>query len=128
MKITKPRTRVETVERRYDFDEAAKFGCGFSFKVDDDWNVIVTDANRHSVAYVLFGSRTYVPRKTETRRHYYDPARGNCDRCGRTVYLDGFTNTCNNCGADYNLDGQLLAPRHFWGEETGETYADIVIG
>ena len=49
---------------------------------------------------------------------------GRCD-CGDEVYLGGFTNTCDRCGADYNSAGQLLAPRCFWGEETGEHPADI---
>lgn len=47
--------------------------------------------------------------------------------CGETVRLDRFTNTCN-CGREYNMDGSLLAPRSQWGEETGETAADIELG
>lgn len=49
-----------------------------------------------------------------------------CD-CGETVCCQGFTSTCV-CGADYNWAGQQLAPRSFWGEETGETCADILNG
>lgn len=45
--------------------------------------------------------------------------------CGQEVYCSGFTNTCE-CGADYNHAGQLLAPRSQWGEETGESVADIL--
>lgn len=44
--------------------------------------------------------------------------------CGRDVECHAFTNACP-CGADYNWSGQRLAPREQWGEETGETYADI---
>lgn len=44
--------------------------------------------------------------------------------CGRRVECEGFTTTCP-CGADYNWAGQRLAPREQWGEETGETLADI---
>lgn len=48
--------------------------------------------------------------------------------CGKPLELsDGFLNTCS-CGRDYNGAGQLLAPRHQWGEETGETLADIFNG
>jgi hypothetical protein len=47
-----------------------------------------------------------------------------CD-CGRIVTCCGFTNSCD-CGRDYNWNGSQLAPRRFWGEETGESYADIV--
>lgn len=50
---------------------------------------------------------------------------GLCDECGERVCLDGFTNTCD-CGADYNMSGQRLADRSQWGEETGETLADIL--
>ena len=41
------------------------------------------------------------------------------------VELSNFTNTCRSCGADYNSSGQLLAPRHMWGEETGEHCTEI---
>ena len=37
-----------------------------------------------------------------------------------------FTNTCDRCGDDYNSAGQRLAPREQWGEETGESAADIL--
>ena len=45
--------------------------------------------------------------------------------CGRGVECIGFTNTCD-CGRDYNMSGELLAPRSQWGEETGESVADIL--
>lgn len=47
-------------------------------------------------------------------------------KCGRRVECDGFTNTCDRCGADYNWAGERLAPRSEWGEETGESAADIM--
>ena len=48
-----------------------------------------------------------------------------CD-CYNVVTIDDcMTNTCTRCGADYNGNGSQLAPREQWGEETGETYADI---
>jgi hypothetical protein len=53
------------------------------------------------------------------------PAVGLCDYCDAEVELSGFTNTCE-CGADYNSSGQALAPREQWGEETGESLADIL--
>ena len=46
--------------------------------------------------------------------------------CGQTLECDGFTNTCPVCGADYNWNGTRLAPREQWGEETGETAAEIL--
>lgn len=45
--------------------------------------------------------------------------------CGEEVVCDGFTNICS-CGADYNWSGQRLASRSQWGEETGESVADII--
>lgn len=50
-----------------------------------------------------------------------------CPRCRRHVELCSFTNTCE-CGADFNMEGALLADRSQWGEETGETAADILMG
>lgn len=46
--------------------------------------------------------------------------------CGAWMACDGFTNTCDRCGRDYNSSGQELAPRSQWGEETGESLADIL--
>lgn len=46
--------------------------------------------------------------------------------CGQWLACDSFTNTCRCCGRDYNWSGQRLAPREQWGEETGETAADIL--
>ncbi len=46
--------------------------------------------------------------------------------CGQWLLCAGFTNTCEHCGTDYNMSGQALAPRYQWGEETGESLADIL--
>ena len=46
--------------------------------------------------------------------------------CGEDIICDQFTNTCYTCGADYNSAGWRLAPRSQWGEETGESLADIL--
>jgi len=48
--------------------------------------------------------------------------------CGRWMQCNSFTNTCDQCGKDYNGAGQELAPRSQWGEETGETASDIMMG
>lgn len=48
--------------------------------------------------------------------------------CGTWLRCDRFTNTCHRCHTDYNANGVRLAPRECWGEETGETAADIVNG
>jgi hypothetical protein len=75
--------------------------------------------------------RTTTLEKEESRmkiiqhRKDREPAVGACNRCGAHVTLSGFTNTCR-CGADYNMSGQELADRSQWGEETGESVADIL--
>ncbi len=46
--------------------------------------------------------------------------------CGYFLVCSKFTNTCERCGADYNWTGAKLAPRRFWGEETGESVSDIL--
>lgn len=50
-----------------------------------------------------------------------------CERCGEILLCMTNTNTCD-CGADYNMSGQILAPRSQWGEETGESVSDILLG
>jgi len=47
-------------------------------------------------------------------------------QCGNTIHCVAFTNHCLKCGRDYNFSGQILAQRSQWGEETGETAADII--
>lgn len=49
---------------------------------------------------------------------------GKC-QCGEIVEYSRFTSTCV-CGRDYNGSGELLASREQWGEETGESVADIL--
>jgi hypothetical protein len=44
--------------------------------------------------------------------------------CGQWLRCDRFTVTCDGCGTDYNQSGQALAPREFWGEETGEHWSE----
>jgi hypothetical protein len=45
-----------------------------------------------------------------------------CD-CGSKVECwDAWSNACPTCPREYNSDGSELAPRRFWGEETGERF------
>jgi len=90
-----------------------------------------TDADGYTTYIPISGTGTMVTRKVSKGvvntygKWIHTPAVGECNRCGRDVHLSGFTNTCE-CGADYNMSGQMLAPREQWGEETGETVADIL--
>lgn len=93
--------------------------------------VIGSDAEGES-GYVLVPGSGYLTKVkmidlgVQTYHHsYVHPAVGEC-ACGAHVELDRFTNTCHKCGRDYNSSGQLLAPRVFWGEETGESVSDIL--
>jgi len=45
--------------------------------------------------------------------------------CDKKLLCPNFTNTCTTCKSDYNWAGQRLASREQWGEETGESAADI---
>jgi hypothetical protein len=45
-----------------------------------------------------------------------------CD-CGCLLsWSPGYDETCDRCGTEYNSSGTQLAPRHQWGEETGESF------
>jgi hypothetical protein len=57
---------------------------------------------------------------------WWEPAIGLCNVCGTEVALEGDPCTCPKCNTDYNSAGQQLAPRSQWGEETGESLADIL--
>jgi hypothetical protein len=60
-------------------------------------------------------------------QHHYEPPVIACLRCQNEVTLsDAWLSTCSHCGADYNGSGQLLAPRHLWGEEASEHPADLL--
>jgi len=48
--------------------------------------------------------------------------------CNEWMLCEKFTNNCEKCDKDYGMDGGRLAPRSHWGEETGETYSDIIRG
>lgn len=76
----------------------------------------IVNGQRYGVGRIV--KRTLICRHRERSRLL-------CE-CGGSVYLGGFTNTCATCGADYNMSGSLLAPRSQWGEETGESVADIL--
>jgi len=48
--------------------------------------------------------------------------------CGVALICQYNTNTCSVCNTDYNMSGQKLAPREQWGEETGESPNDVLLG
>ncbi len=128
MKIIQHRRWIETVEYQLHFDSLKNPGCGFWIPADEKGNPINTEHRPHAVAEFeeMKDDPDYGPPKFEIRRwKNVEPRIGLCD-CGEEVELEGFTNTCERCGNDYNASGQLLAPREQWGEETGETAADLL--
>lgn len=127
MKIIKHSEFHESVSYELMFDVHGP-GWGFGFPCDAAGNVdpvyvAANEARATNYAKCLAGSVKPYVQKIEN--HWREPAIGKCVRCGRHVSLSGFTNTCD-CGADYNSAGQLLADRSQWGEETGESLADIL--
>jgi len=134
VKIIKHRERIEKVyyQRCFYWSGQEDLNYGFGFDCDEDGNVDEQKLNPcglENFKKCLTGSvngEKIIDRGAVKHIHtYIDPAIGLCNGCGEEVVLYGFTNTCE-CGLDYNSSGQQLAPRHFWGEETGEHYSDIL--
>lgn len=146
-RFIKQRTTRETIEYRRFFEDIRRSGSGFGFECNADGtptNLNPTSKESYEACltgkvevYARIGDPEFVPGKDtvitmevvdrgieEVRHSWTEPAVIACD-CSRHVTLDGFTNTCE-CGADYNGSGQRLAPRKQWGEETGESLADIL--
>ena len=127
--------RLETSEEyRLCFSLADAPDCGWSFPCDADGNVdeaalhpdgldnlrlCRTGQGRSGRAIILDG----VMCEQRTIRY---PAVARC-LCGARLELaSSWLNTCDVCGRDYDGSGTALAPRHHWGEETGEHWADLV--
>lgn len=123
------RVRVTSYGLFFAYDKT--YNAGFSFPCDKDGKVdesqlapLGLENYRKCLTGNVNGQAVLPPIVNDYSHSYWACAVGRC-RCGQTVQLDGFTNTCA-CGRDYNSNGQLLAPREQWGEDTGETLADIL--
>jgi len=134
MKILRRGTIEVVTHYHRDFDWPGMPGCGLGFDCDEHGNVNVDalqPAGRANYEAALTGFVDGEPIVDKGVRSWKstqrEPSVGQCNHCRREVILDGFTNTCE-CGIDYNSAGQELAPRSQWGEETGETAADILMG
>lgn len=125
MKIIRHRERIDSKRRFLSFERAD--GSGYWFPLGADDRPLLDADNRANYESCVSDKGLGPGRIREVDTSYNQPAVGLCDRCGAEVVLAGFTNTCD-CGADYNHAGQMLAPRGCWGEETGETAADILRG
>jgi len=129
MRIISHRQTVETEYHIHDFRYVDDDSAGYCFDVDTAGKLLTNDyvplANyQQCLTGIINGRKTEDWGVKTYTSCYAEPAVGLCD-CGKEVTLYGFTNTCE-CGRDYNMSGQLLAPRCQWGEETGESLADIL--
>lgn len=137
MKIIKERKRWEHILHTREFELKGHRGNGWCFDSDENGNVDTDKLRAERPAaydnYIMCisgktkaGDEIVDLGHMKTLSQGSDPAIGRCD-CGLEVHLCGFTNTCE-CGRDFNMSGQELAPRSHWGQETGETAADILRG
>ena len=126
MHIINESERVYRHEFTLSFSSVETPGWGYSFPCDEAGNIqSLNPTASANLAYAIAHPELFIPNGVEKREwSYFQPAIGKCS-CGREVDLAHFTNTCN-CGADYNMSGQRLAPRQFWGEETGEQPSDCI--
>jgi len=126
--------RLETSEEyRLCFSLADAPGCGWSFPCDADGNVdeaamhpdglnnlwMCRTGGRSGRAIIFDG----VMCEQHTIRI---PAVARC-QCGARLELESsWLNICASCGHACDGSGAALAPRHHWGEETGEHWADLL--
>ena len=129
MQIIKKRQYIKETSYELVFEWVTTPGGGFGFPCDADGKVNTHGMSIHALrnlADCKAGVNNVKPGIVQENKYSYsEPAIGLCNHCEREVELSGFTNTCD-CGADYNMSGQELAPRCQWGEETGESLADIL--
>lgn len=127
--------RSERITRvSYDrYFESTEFpGSGFSFRCDES-GTVDTDAlagpMRDNYWRCIVGIEDVVDRGVRRSENTYtEPAAIRC-RCGAEVVLySSWASECEKCGTEYNGGGQALAPRSQWGEETGESVADMESG
>ena len=104
--------------------------AGFSFDCDKAGKVDVENMNpagRENYEKCLDGTHDVIDKGVQSWENSYRvPAVGKCE-CGREVQLEehGMSGIDCECGRIYNSSGQALAPRSQWGEETGESFADM---
>ena len=126
MKILKPFKQGVSISYSLDYRYKNDINSGFSFPCDADGNVSKMHDNAKSnyeacKIGVVRGELVQFQGIREHHHSYAIPAVGKCT-CGRHVTLSHSDNECDHCGRIYSITGQELAPRHLWGEETGESF------
>jgi hypothetical protein len=126
--IIRERRRIITTEYERVFSWRNDPDSGFGFPCDEHGNLLegLQAPGLENYQKCLSGEYDVIDHGVELLEYAsVEPAVLRCD-CGAEVLLwDAFLETCGRCGRDYNGNGQLLAPRSQWGEETGESLADI---
>jgi hypothetical protein len=126
MKILRERQDHDVVEYCKHYNRRDRSG-GYVFPCDEHGVIDMSKANPESVEEAKDETKFFPGRVEEHTTRWRENAVGECEVCGTEVELGHFTCTCDRCGADYNWAGQRLASRCQWGEETGETAADILV-
>lgn len=115
---------------RLTFDRARGDGPCYSFDCTPSGGPVFDPEHegrqRRSYEDALAGVETGEFRSPYVARYLHSwtsPEAIECDCGGRVDLASSWANTCGGCGADYDGSGRQLAPRHQWGEETGERFA-----
>lgn len=127
-----PRKAVEETHFELVFRIEDGQGSAFAFECDEQGHVFrdqLPQVALHNLKLCLQGEVDgYTVRRGVLRYHtqsFVEDGSGTCV-CGSSVVLhEAWTNTCSSCGSEYNGHGQLLADRSRWGEETGESVAEM---
>lgn len=125
--IIKHAERKERITYCRSFVYTADPGAGFSFDCDKEGNLLnPTGVHLETFNKCLSGEYDVIDTGiVEYRSTYTELAVLLCD-CGEQFEVyDPFYCECPKCLTPYNGMGQQLRPMNEWGEETGESLADI---
>lgn len=93
---------------------------GFSFECDQDGNV--PHEKQKDFKQALEDKELLYKGIEEDSWYVYSLGAIEC-HCGASLALYSYwANSCTECEREYDDSGGLLAPREFWGEETGEVF------
>jgi len=134
LEIIRDGETVEEVTYQLLYSTVDAPGCGWGFDCDEFGEVDVNKLSPEGLEALLMcrrridkSGRAIRCDGIECYPHVYQlPAALRCVCGGEVLVESGWINACGTCGREYNSGGQALAPRHHWGEETGEHWADLV--
>jgi hypothetical protein len=131
--IENPRWETD-VEYRLEWDSADDPCYGWTFPCDANGHVDESALQPQGLDTLrkcragsgLYGQGVVFVGVRRYTRTFLIPAIARCHFGARLELASSWLNTCDVCGRDYDGSGTALAPRHHWGEETGEHWADLV--